>query len=454
MSSEIWGIVIGVLLTVGTGFFVASEFALVNLNRSDLERRQAQGEKGLRLTISALRVTSTHLSSAQLGITLTTLLAGFTFEPAISSLLRAPLSGIGLPEAVIPGVGAVVAITLATLFSMIIGELVPKNFALAVPLATAKIVVPFQLAFTFVLKPVILFFNGTANRVIRSFGIEPKEELSAARSAEELGYLIRRSATEGLLDANDADILHRTLTFSTRTADAVMTPRVRVVALPSTASVQDVIDASIESGHSRFPVYGDDIDDIIGIAHVKAAFAIDDERRASAPVKSITSKMLRVPESAGSDTLLGALRDRGYQIAVVVDEHGGTAGVVTLEDLIEELLGELLDEHDDPSILSEDIIPDGDSVLFNAALRPDELWSRARIRVPEDEEYDTVAGFFLTMLERIPEVGETVEIADGTLEVEAVSGARIERLRFTPPPAEPGAADAAEPTATTTEHAR
>ncbi len=454
MSSEIWGIVIGVLLTVGTGFFVASEFALVNLNRSDLERRQAQGEKGLRLTISALRVTSTHLSSAQLGITLTTLLAGFTFEPAISSLLRAPLSGIGLPEAVIPGVGAVVAITLATLFSMIIGELVPKNFALAVPLATAKIVVPFQLAFTFVLKPVILFFNGTANRVIRSFGIEPKEELSAARSAEELGYLIRRSATEGLLDANDADILHRTLTFSTRTADAVMTPRVRVVALPSTASVQDVIDASIESGHSRFPVYGDDIDDIIGIAHVKAAFAIDDERRASAPVKSITSTMLRVPESAGSDTLLGALRDRGYQIAVVVDEHGGTAGVVTLEDLIEELLGELLDEHDDPSILSEDIIPDGDSVLFNAALRPDELWARARIRVPEDEEYDTVAGFFLTMLERIPEVGETVEIADGTLEVEAVSGARIERLRFTPTPAEPGAADAAEPTATTTEHAR
>ncbi len=454
MSSEIWGIVIGVLLTVGTGFFVASEFALVNLNRSDLERRQAQGEKGLRLTISALRVTSTHLSSAQLGITLTTLLAGFTFEPAISSLLRAPLSGIGLPEAVIPGVGAVVAITLATLFSMIIGELVPKNFALAVPLATAKIVVPFQLAFTFVLKPVILFFNGTANRVIRSFGIEPKEELSAARSAEELGYLIRRSATEGLLDANDADILHRTLTFSTRTADAVMTPRVRVVALPSTASVQDVIDASIESGHSRFPVYGDDIDDIIGIAHVKAAFAIDDERRASAPVKSITSTMLRVPESAGSDTLLGALRDRGYQIAVVVDEHGGTAGVVTLEDLIEELLGELLDEHDDPSILSEDIIPDGDSVLFNAALRPDELWARARIRVTEDEEYDTVAGFFLTMLERIPEVGETVEIADGTLEVEAVSGARIERLRFTPTPAEPGAADAAEPTATTTEHAR
>ncbi|WP_461640736.1 hemolysin family protein, partial [Leucobacter sp. BZR 635] len=289
MISDTWGIIIGVILTVGTGFFVASEFALVNLNRAELERRQAQGEKGLRPTISALRVTSTHLSSAQLGITLTTLLAGFTFEPAISSLLREPLGNIGIPAGIVPAVGTVVAIVLATLFSMIIGELVPKNFALAVPLATAKIVVPFQLAFTFVLKPVILFFNGTANRVIRSFGIEPKEELSAARSAEELGYLIRRSATEGLLDANDADMLHRTLTFSDRTADAVMTPRVRVIALPNTATAQDVLDAATESGFSRFPVYAEDIDDVIGIAHVKAAYAIADERRSETPITAIVS---------------------------------------------------------------------------------------------------------------------------------------------------------------------
>lgn len=453
MSSELWGIAIGVILTVGTGFFVASEFALVNLNRSDLERRQAAGEKGLGFTISALRVTSTHLSSAQLGITLTTLLAGFTFEPAISSLLREPLSSVGLPTALIPGVGAVVAITLATLFSMIIGELVPKNFALAVPLATAKIVVPFQLAFTFVLKPVILLFNGTANRVIRSFGIEPKEELSAARSAEELGYLIRRSATEGLLDAGDADILHRTLTFSDRTADEVMTPRVRVAALPRTATVQDVIDASVSTGHSRFPVYGEDIDDVIGIAHVKSAFAVDDERRADAPITSISSELLRVPESAGADTLLSTLKGRGYQIAVVVDEHGGTAGIVTLEDLIEELLGELLDEHDDPSTLHEGIVNDGDEIVFDASLRPDELWSRAQIRVPESDEYDTVAGFFLTELERIPEVGESVRVEGGTLVVESVSGARLERLRFVRSDTPPDTDTAATP-ANPMEHAR
>lgn len=449
MITDFWGIVIGVLLTVGTGLFVASEFALVNLNRSDLERRQAQGEKGLRPTISALRVTSTHLSSAQLGITLTTLLAGFTFEPAISSLLRAPLGDLGVPEGLISGVGTVVAIVLATLFSMIVGELVPKNFALAVPLATAKIVVPFQLAFTFLLKPVIVFFNGTANRVIRSFGVEPKEELSAARSAEELGYLIRRSATEGLLDENDADMLNRTLAFSSRTADEVLTPRVRVAALPNTASAGDVIAASIETGHSRFPVYGEDIDDVVGIAHVKAAYAVADERRAETPITAITSELLRVPESAGADTLLGMLRGRGYQIAVVVDEHGGTAGIVTLEDLIEELLGELLDEHDDPAALTGDIVAEGNSVLFNPALRPDELWSRAKIRIPEGDEYETAAGFLLTMLERIPDVGEEVEVEAGTLRVEAMTGARLALLRFTPH----GTARTPEHTTTSTDRA-
>ena len=430
MSSDLWGIAFGVLLTVGTGFFVASEFALVNLNRGDLERRAAQGESGLRFTISALRVTSTHLSSAQLGITLTTLLAGFTFEPAISSLLREPLTGIGVPLAVVPGVGTVVAMVLATLFSMIVGELVPKNFALAVPLATAKIVVPFQLAFTFLLKPVILLFNGTANRVIRSFGIEPKEELSAARSAEELGYLIRRSETEGLLDAEDADMLHRSLAFSGRSANQVMTPRVRVVTIPSTAMVQDLIDASLSTGFSRFPVTGTDVDDIVGVAHVKAAFAMDPERRAAAPITSITSELLRVPESAGADTLLAQLRGRGYQVAVVVDEHGGTAGIVTLEDLIEELLGELLDEHDDPAVLHGDVEREGTDVVFNAALRPDELLDRSGIAIPEHDDYDTVAGFFLHTIERIPELGETIRVTDGTLTVEAMTGARLDRLRF------------------------
>ncbi|THV30822.1 hemolysin family protein [Glycomyces paridis] len=429
MSTEVWGLLAGVVLTIGTGLFVASEFALVNLDRPELERRQERGEKGLGPSIKALKVTSTHLSGAQLGITLTTLLAGYTFEPAISSLLREPLIGLGVTESAVGAIGAVVGVTLATLFSMILGELVPKNFALAVPLATAKLVVPFQLGFTFVFKPVIVLFNGTANRVIRSMGIEPKEELSGARSAEELGFLIRRSATEGSLDRDEAVMLHRTLTFSSHTAAEVMTPRVRAVTLDRTATAADVIAEAARTGHSRFPVLGEDVDDVIGVAHVKTAYAVEFGERASAPVTDLMSVPLKVPETAGVGSLLGTLRGRGFQIAVVIDEHGGTAGIVTLEDLVEELLGEVHDEHDRRQNL---IAKTGDAAVFAGSLRPDELWERAGIRIPEGEDYETAAGFVLDALEHIPALGEEVRLDRGVLRVDRVTGSRIDRLRYVP----------------------
>lgn len=427
--NELWGILAGVFLTFGTGLFVASEFALVNLDRADLEQRRARGQRRLGPTISALKVTSTHLSAAQLGITLTTLLAGYTFEPAISALLRDPLISWGVPSGMVPAVGAITAIVLATLFSMIFGELVPKNFALAVPLATAKLVVPFQIAFTWVFKPVIVVLNGTANRVIRSFGIEPKEELSGARSAEELSFLIRRSATEGVLDRSDAAMLHRTLTFSEHTAAEVMTPRVRAVPLASTATAAEVIDASVTTGHSRFPILGNGIDDIIGIVHVKSAYAIDFDRREHVGVTEFLSEPLKVPESAGVGSLLGILRGRGYQIAIVVDEHGGTAGIVTLEDLVEELLGEVHDEHDQRIA---DVVVHPDSITLSGRLRPDEAWDRAGVLVPESEEYDTIAGYVLDRLERIPRIGEEVSVEHGRLRVERMTGARLDRLRYLP----------------------
>lgn len=429
MNFELWGILAGVLLTFGTGVFVASEFALVNLDRPDLERRRDRGEKRLGPTISALKVTSTHLSSAQLGITLTTLLAGYTFEPAISSLLREPLAGFGLSDAAITASGAIIAIVIATLFSMIFGELVPKNFALAVPLATSKIVVPLQIAFTWLFKPVVLLLNGTANSLIRAMGIEPKEELSGARSAEELSFLIRRSALEGSLDHDDAAMLHRTLTFSERTADSVMTPRVRMHTLANDVTAADVVAEAERTGHSRFPIMGRDADNIVGIVHVKSAYGVNFEDRATTPVTEIMSKPLLVPESAGVGSLLGTLRGRGYQIAVVVDEHGGTAGIVTLEDLVEELVGDLHDEHDQ----AQHRIHVGESsVTLAASLRPDELWELAAVRIPESDEYETVAGYVLEKLGRIPAVGDEVETPHGRLRVERMVGPRIDRLRYLP----------------------
>jgi CBS domain containing-hemolysin-like protein len=197
---------VGLLLTIGTGLFVASEFALVNLDRADLESRQEAGETRLSLTISALRITSTHLSSAQLGITLTTLLTGYTMEPAISNLLAPVFDAWGIPSGVARPLSAVIGVAVATVFSMILGELVPKNFALAIPRQTAKLVMPFQVAFTTVFRPAVVVLNGSANGVLRAAGIEPKEELSGARTAEELSSLVRRSASAGVLEEDTASL--------------------------------------------------------------------------------------------------------------------------------------------------------------------------------------------------------------------------------------------------------
>jgi CBS domain containing-hemolysin-like protein len=213
----------GLILTVGTGLFVASEFALVNLDRADLEARQERGETRLGSTIAALKITSTHLSSAQLGITLTTLLTGYTIEPALSSLLRGPLTAAGLPVDLVPAFGTTIAIVVATLVSMVIGELVPKNFALALPIRTARLVIPFQTVFTTVFKPAVLVLNNSANGLLRAIGIEPKEELSGARTAEELSSLVRRSASGREhpphrfgAGRHRSDPLHRLLAFSGR----------------------------------------------------------------------------------------------------------------------------------------------------------------------------------------------------------------------------------------------
>ena len=420
---------IGLVLTVGTGFFVASEFALVNLDRHDLEARQARGEKRLGPTIKALKITSTHLSGAQLGITLTTLLTGYTFEPAISRMLNGPLQSVGVPEALVPAVGSVAGIFLATIFSMVIGELVPKNFALALPLATAKVVVPFQALFTTVFKPVILLFNNTANRIIRGFGIEPKEELSGARSAEELSSLVRRSAVEGVLDLDHATLLHRTLRFSEYSAADVMTPRVRMAAVAVSDTAEDIVSLATATGYSRFPVIGRDRDDVLGLLHVKQAFALPLDQRAGTPAAELMIEPLRVPESMGVDTLLNLLRKQGLQVAIVSDEHGGTAGIVTLEDLVEEIVGELEDEHDRARA---GVVRTGRSITFDAALRPDELLDRTGIEVPDGDEYDTVGGFVTDRLDRLPELGDEVEVDGGTLRVERVAGMHVERLRFTP----------------------
>jgi CBS domain containing-hemolysin-like protein len=420
---------VGVVLTIGTGFFVASEFSLVNLDRSELEARRDRGERGLGLTIGALRRTSTHLSSAQLGITLTTLLTGFTLEPAVSSLLRGPLSRLGWPDAVVAATASAVAIVLATLLSMIVGELVPKNFALALPLRIAKLVIPFQVAFTWVFRPAVALLNNSANGILRLAGIEPKEELSSARTAEELRSLVRRSAKAGSLDVDTATLLSRTLAFGGHVASDVMTPRPRVASVDRSDSAALVVALARRTGFSRFPVIDESIDDVVGLVHIKNAVAVPRDRRGDVPVSALGSEALRVPETMKLDVLLGELRGRGYQMAVVLDEYGGTAGVVTLEDLVEELVGEVSDEHDRTRA---GVVSSRNGVTFPGMLRPDELLERAGVAVPEDGPYETVAGYIMSELGRLAVVGDIVSVPAGEFRVERLDGRRIDRIRFTP----------------------
>jgi CBS domain containing-hemolysin-like protein len=422
---------VGIVLTIGTGLFVASEFALVNLDRSDLEVREARGERGLGMVISALKKTSTHLSSAQLGITLTTLLTGYTLEPAFSAFLAPPLGAV-LPPAAVTVVATIIAVTAATLLSMIIGELVPKNLALALPRAVGKVVVPFQVVFTAVFRPAVTLLNSSANGILRLIGIEPREELSGARTAEELTSLVRRSAREGSLDRDTATLLARTLAFADHTAQDVMTPRPRVASIERTDTAADVIELARTTGFSRFPVSDDGIDDIVGLVHVKQAVAVPREKRAEVPVSALQSDALRVPETMKLDSLLAELRGRGYQMAVVVDEYGGTAGVATLEDLVEELVGEVSDEHDRTKA---DVVRSRDWFTFPGILRPDELLERTGVDVPEEGPYETVAGWLMSELGRIPAVGDSIEIEGGTFRIERLDGRRIDRVRFTPTPA-------------------
>lgn len=420
-------LVIGFILAIGNGMFVAAEFSLVNLDRRELEARREKGEEGLGTIIDALKITSTHLSSAQLGITITTLLTGYTFQPAVSSLVRGPMLAVGLNEATVTGAGAIIGVALATVISMVVGELIPKNFALSVPLVTAKAVVPFQAMFTKALHPVIKLFNDTANSIIRRFGIEPKEELSGARTADELSSLVRHSALAGDLELDLAVRLQRSLSFPSRRAVEVMTPRTQVNFVESTDNVGQVMDLSRDTGHSRFPVYENSTDRVIGLVHLKHAFALPQETWESTPVSEIMSDVTFVPETVGVDELLHQLRTHGHHFAVVLDEYGGTAGIVTLEDLTEELVGELTDEHD---VAEERITRLEDRLVLDAQMRPDELQSATGLDVPDTGGYETLAGFLATTLGTVPTVGDEVELETGRLRVKTVDRATVVELEY------------------------
>jgi CBS domain containing-hemolysin-like protein len=432
-------LVLGLVLVAACGAFVAAEFSLVTVDRATVEQAAETGDKRAEGVRSALRTLSTELSSAQVGITLTNLLIGFLAEPAIADLIRPGLEDVGITGDASTGVSLVIALVASTAVTMIFGELVPKNLAIARPLATARAVQGLQRGFTQVMGPLIRFTNGTANRILRRVGVEPQEELASARSAQELVSLVDRSARQGTLPAETAALLQRSLTFGDRRAGDAMTPRTRMHVMHPGDPVLDVLKGARRTGRSRFPVLdsSDDVERVLGLVHVKDAMRVAAEERSRVQVAAVMGPPVLVPESVELDALLEQLRRGGRQLAVVVDEFGGVAGVVTLEDLIEEIVGDVRDEHDrgDPDVRR---LGDG-RWLLSGLLRPDEVASAVGVQLPEDEEYETLGGLITMRLGRLPAVSDSVQLhtvdGDGhavlaTLDVRRLDGLRVDRVEL------------------------
>ncbi|MEU7850175.1 hemolysin family protein [Micromonospora parva] len=424
-----------VALTAGNAFFVAAEFALVTVDRAEIDRRAVAGDEAARTVRAALRELSFQLSGAQLGITITALLTGYLAEPALARLfapLLRPIAGDNTGR-----ITPFLALALATLISMLFGELVPKNAALARPMPAALATAGPMHAFSRTFGWLIRGLNGSANRLVRALGVEPQEELASARSPEELGLLAGISARAGALPPDTAMLLRRTIRFGDKRAAEAMTPRVDVVALRVTATVAELLEESRRTGRTRFPVYEETLDLVTGVAAVPDALGVPLADRSSTTVGSVAREPVYVPESLNLDGVLAALKAAGADLAIVVDEYGGTDGVVTVEDLVEELVGEIADEFDPASVdddgSAELTVPGGErTVLVDGVLRSDELAEQTGFRLPEGP-YETLAGYLMAQLGHIPLAGETVEADGWEFTVVEVERHRIEQVRVVRP---------------------
>jgi CBS domain containing-hemolysin-like protein len=449
---------ISVGLVLACGVFGAAEYSFVAIDRSAVEKAAGEGDRQAEGVRQALRTLSTQLSGAQIGVTLTNLVIGFLAEPAIAGLLETPLESAGVSRGAVPGVSVALGLTLATVATMLFGELVPKKLGIAIPFPIARRTQVFIRGFTSAMTYPIKLLNGSANALVRALGVEPQEELRSARSSDELASLAGRSASEGTLDSETAHLVQRSIAFGPRTAGEIMTPRVQMACVDATDPVSEVIELSSTTGFSKFPVIKGTTDNIVGSVHVKQAVAVPRSERSHTLIREVMVDATIVPESLRLDPLLSLLRGEGFQMAIVSDEYGGTAGVVTLEDVVEEIVGDISDEHDRyGSRLRQR--PDG-SWIVSGLLRPDEVADATGLQLPEDEAYDTVAGLLVRELGRIPVRGDRVQVPlplvipedddeepvqeHALMRVERMDGLRVDRIsirRLVPETSDPDASD-------------
>jgi CBS domain containing-hemolysin-like protein len=406
-------------------FFVAAEFSLVAARRSKLDEMIAQGDRAARTVQTALQHLDRYIAATQLGITIASLALGWIGEPVLAQMFDRVFRAIGLnPSPTAVHVAAVpVAFFILTFFHIVLGELAPKSIALTSPEKTARAVVRPLLVFSRVMSPFIWIFNGAANSLLRIFGVEPIND-PEGHSPDEIRFLVMQAHARGTLDESDRAMLAGVLDFHEKKARDVMRPRTEVVALDIEATEEEVWEILRRERYSRYPVYRDSLDDVTGVFLAKDLWLHSGD--APFNLADFVREPMYVPDSRPAERVLDDLRKTRAHMAVVLDEYGGTAGIVTMEDLVEEVVGDIADEYDFAS--RESIVTDGVLELAGSLSLID-VRSDYRIQIP-DGDWTTLGGFAFAKLGRLPRMGDRIPIPGGEMEVVAMDGRRIAALRI------------------------
>ncbi len=417
-----WLLLLTLFLLIANGFFVAMEFALIAVRRSHLEAMANAGNRRAAIALRSVKELSVMLAGAQLGITIASLGLGAIAEPAIAHLLESWLEGLSLPSGMLHTVSFLIALTIVVFLHMVIGEMAPKNIAIARPERSALwMAIPIRV-YAALFKPFIVALNEMANAFLRLFGVEPQDELAGIHSADEIGAMVQAAARGGELQEFETRLLTGAAEFGEKDAADVMVPRTEMLALPLEVTPAEIETKVIETGHTRFPIYIDTLDRICGFFHAKDLLKVAETQREKRIPRRLIRPLLVVPESRKLHPLLFDMKRERKHFALVIDEHGGTSGIVTLEDLLEELVGEILDEYDESEIGIERLSED--RFLVPGTLRIDELSERLGVDVP-DGPYETVAGFLMDELGRIPIRGDVVRHGGHVFRVRSMHRRRV-----------------------------
>ena len=418
------GLVAIAFLIAANAAFVAAEFGLVMVSRSALQRMAEEGDRRAGRVLQSVRNLSFHLSGAQFGITWSSLAVGAIIEPTVGVPLSDLVTHVPfMPQASALEVSIAVALVIATAVQMVVGELIPKNVAIALPMRTAFLfILPLRLH-NMLLKPLIGFLNGSANALLRMVGVQPREELSGIRSLTELDLLIQSSLTEREFDVESFRLLRRSIAFGSRIAREVMVPHIEVKGIQKDSSLDALAKLAGETGFSRFPVYVEILDDASNVVHIKAILSVPPARRASTKVAAVMQPALVIPETVRLRPLLARMRKEASHMALVSDEYGSLAGIVTLDDILEQVVGELSDRQAQITTADGDIVVSGDTGLGEL--------EEMGVSLPEGA-YDTIAGFILSTLGRFPEAGERIAHESWIFEVAEATPHRITRVRIAP----------------------